>query len=106
MIDSIYVATSGMLATERALNVISNNVTNMNTPGSAGQVKAIIDSGQLAGAATLVLARPPITYDRGKNKNSFFPRLTKRPSEFHVRIPARLVASGFCLAISMTLPNE
>ncbi len=28
----------------------------------------------------------------------FSPRLTKRPSVFHVRIPATLVASGFCKA--------
>ncbi len=28
-------------------------------------------------------------------KMPFSPRLTKRPSEFHVRSPARLVASGF-----------
>jgi hypothetical protein len=28
----------------------------------------------------------------------FSPRLTKRPSEFHVRSPATLVASGFCKA--------
>jgi flagellar hook protein FlgE len=36
MIDSIYVATSGMLGSERALNVISNNVSNLNTPGFRG----------------------------------------------------------------------
>src|SRR5437879_12035202 len=30
----------------------------------------------------------------------FSPRLTKRPSEFHVRIPAMLVASGFCKALT------
>jgi flagellar hook protein FlgE len=36
MIDSIYVATSGMLGAERALNVISNNVANLNTPGFRG----------------------------------------------------------------------
>lgn len=36
MIDSIYVATSGMLGAERALNVISNNVANLNTPGFHG----------------------------------------------------------------------
>jgi hypothetical protein len=30
----------------------------------------------------------------------FSPRLTKRPSEFHVRSPATLVASGFCKALT------
>jgi hypothetical protein len=29
------------------------------------------------------------------------PRRTKRPSEFHVRTPATLVADGFCRAISI-----
>ncbi len=36
MIDSIYVALSGMLGHERGLNVIGNNVTNMNTLGFRG----------------------------------------------------------------------
>jgi len=36
MIDSIYVATSGMLGHERALNVISNNISNLNTAGFRG----------------------------------------------------------------------
>ena len=36
MIDAINVATSGMLGNERALNVISNNVSNLNTPGFRG----------------------------------------------------------------------
>jgi len=36
MIDSIYVATSGMLGHERALNVISNNISNLNTSGFRG----------------------------------------------------------------------
>ena len=30
----------------------------------------------------------------------FSPRFTKRPSEFHVRIPATLVACGFCKALT------
>ena len=36
MIDSIYIATSGMLGHERALNVISNNISNLNTSGFRG----------------------------------------------------------------------
>jgi flagellar hook protein FlgE len=36
MIDSIVVALSGMLGNERGLNVISNNVANLNTPGFRG----------------------------------------------------------------------
>lgn len=36
MIDSIYIALSGMLGHERGLNVIGNNVTNMNTLGFRG----------------------------------------------------------------------
>jgi flagellar hook protein FlgE len=36
MIDSIYVALSGMLGAERGLNVISNNIANLNTPGFRG----------------------------------------------------------------------
>ena len=36
MINSIYIATSGMLGNERALNVISNNVANLNTAGFRG----------------------------------------------------------------------
>ncbi|HEY5760119.1 MAG TPA: flagellar hook-basal body complex protein [Steroidobacter sp.] len=36
MIDSIFVALSGMRGHERALGVISNNVSNMNTPGFRG----------------------------------------------------------------------
>jgi len=35
----------------------------------------------------------------------FSPRLTKRPSEFHVRSPATLMASGFWRAMSMMLPK-
>jgi len=35
----------------------------------------------------------------------FSPRLTKRPSEFQVRIPATLVASGFWRAMSRMLPK-
>jgi hypothetical protein len=31
----------------------------------------------------------------GENENTFLSRLTKRPSEFQVRSPATLVASGF-----------
>lgn len=36
MIGSIFVALSGMVGHQRALSVISNNVTNMNTPGFRG----------------------------------------------------------------------
>lgn len=36
MLDSIDVALSGMLGAERGLNVISNNVANLNTPGFRG----------------------------------------------------------------------
>jgi len=36
MISSIYTALSGMLGYQRGLNVISNNVSNMNTPGFRG----------------------------------------------------------------------
>jgi flagellar hook protein FlgE len=36
MIDSMYIALSGMLGHERGLNVIGNNVTNMNTLGFRG----------------------------------------------------------------------
>jgi flagellar hook protein FlgE len=44
MIDSIVVALSGMLGNERGLNVISNNVANLNTPGFRGSV---VDFGNL-----------------------------------------------------------
>jgi len=43
MIDSIYIAMSGMLGHERALNVISNNVSNMNTPGFRGSTVDFAD---------------------------------------------------------------
>lgn len=36
MLDSIYVATSGLNATEQGLRVISDNVSNMNSPGYKG----------------------------------------------------------------------
>lgn len=36
MIDSIFIALSGMQGHERGLNVISNNVSNLNTPGFRG----------------------------------------------------------------------
>lgn len=43
MIDSIFVATSGMRGHERALSVISNNVSNMNTPGFRGSSVSFTD---------------------------------------------------------------
>jgi flagellar hook protein FlgE len=43
MIDSIFVAMSGMRGHERALNVISNNVSNMNTPGFRGSLVNFTD---------------------------------------------------------------
>ncbi len=43
MIDSIFVAMSGMLGHERGLNVISNNVSNMNTPGFRGSIVGFAD---------------------------------------------------------------
>jgi hypothetical protein len=46
--------------------------------------------------ATSFVLRLPIIGAR--MKIPFSPRLTKRPSEFHVRSPATLVASGFCKA--------
>lgn len=43
MIDSIFVAQSGMRGHERGLNVISNNVSNLNTPGFHGSAVAFMD---------------------------------------------------------------
>src|SRR5690348_2658074 len=43
MIDSIYIALSGMLGHERGLNVIGNNVTNMNTLGFRGSTVDFAD---------------------------------------------------------------
>lgn len=43
MIDSIYIALSGMLSHERGLNVISNNVTNLNTAGFRGSTVSFSD---------------------------------------------------------------
>jgi flagellar hook protein FlgE len=43
MIDSIYLALSGMLGHERALNVLGNNVTNMNTLGFRGSTVSFAD---------------------------------------------------------------
>jgi flagellar hook protein FlgE len=43
MIDSIFVALSGMRGHERGLNVISNNITNMNTPGFRGSTVSFAD---------------------------------------------------------------
>jgi flagellar hook protein FlgE len=43
MIDSIFVAMSGMLGHERGLNVISNNVTNMNTTAFRGSSVSFAD---------------------------------------------------------------
>lgn len=43
MIDSIFVALSGMRGHERGLNVISNNITNMNTPGFRGSTVNFAD---------------------------------------------------------------
>src|ERR1017187_1485874 len=53
-------------------------------------------------ATSFVLRLPTIG---ARMKMPFSPRLTKRPSEFHVRSPATLVASGFCRAMSMMLPK-
>src|SRR5579864_6472148 len=39
--------------------------------------------------------RASLSDHRGENENAFFSRLTKLPSEFHVRSPATLVASCF-----------
>jgi flagellar hook protein FlgE len=43
MIDSIFVALSGMQGHQRGLNVISNNVANMNTPGFRGSTVSFAD---------------------------------------------------------------
>jgi flagellar hook protein FlgE len=43
MIDSIYLALSGMLGHERGLNVIGNNVSNMNTTGFRGSTVSFSD---------------------------------------------------------------
>jgi len=43
MINSIYIALSGMLGHERGLNVIGNNVTNMNTLGFRGSTVNFAD---------------------------------------------------------------
>lgn len=43
MLDAIFVARSGMLGHERGLNVISNNVTNMNTVGFRGSTMRFAD---------------------------------------------------------------
>jgi flagellar hook protein FlgE len=43
MIDSIYIALSGMLGHEKGLNVIGNNVTNMNTLGFRGSNVSFAD---------------------------------------------------------------
>ena len=43
MIDSIQLALSGMLGFQRGLNVISNNVANMNTPGFRGAGVDFVD---------------------------------------------------------------
>jgi flagellar hook protein FlgE len=48
MIDSIIVSLSGMLGNERGLNVISNNVANLNTPGFRGSE---VDFGNLFSGA-------------------------------------------------------
>jgi len=50
---------------------------------------------RLVGRYIFVFRRPTIG---ARMKMPFSPRLTKRPSEFHVRSPATLVASGFCRA--------
>jgi len=43
MIGSIFTALSGMVGHQRALNVISNNVTNMNSPGFRGSTMNFTD---------------------------------------------------------------
>lgn len=43
MIDSIYLALSGMMGHERGLNVIGNNVSNMNTAGFRGSTVSFAD---------------------------------------------------------------
>lgn len=43
MIDSIFVALSGMLGHQRGLSVISNNVSNMNTAGFRGSIVSFAD---------------------------------------------------------------
>lgn len=43
MISSIFVATSGMIGHQRGLEVVSNNIGNMNTPGFRGSVVSFSD---------------------------------------------------------------
>jgi flagellar hook protein FlgE len=43
MIDSIFIALSGMQGHQRGLNVISNNVSNLNTPGFRGSTVSFAD---------------------------------------------------------------
>lgn len=43
MIDSIFAAMSGMQGHQRGLSIISNNVTNMNTPGFRGSTVSFAD---------------------------------------------------------------
>ena len=55
MIDSIFVALSGMLGHQRGLNVISNNIANMNTPAFRGSRTSFTDV--FVGAAPTGLPR-------------------------------------------------
>jgi flagellar hook protein FlgE len=57
MISSIFVALSGMTAHERGLNVISNNVANMNTPGFRGSTVSFADV--FVGAPPQGTGQPP-----------------------------------------------
>src|SRR4051812_37137181 len=43
MIDSMLIALSGMQGHQRGLNVISNNISNMNTPGFRGSAVSFAD---------------------------------------------------------------
>ncbi|MET0534970.1 MAG: flagellar hook-basal body complex protein [Steroidobacter sp.] len=56
MIESIFIATSGMLGHERGLTVISNNVSNMNTAGFRGSTVSFSDV--FIGASTSGLRDP------------------------------------------------
>ena len=80
------------------------DVENVDGPEPVQRGLAVFCCGitRLVGRSSFVLRLPTIG---ARMKMPFSPRLTKRPSEFHVRIPATLVASGFWRAMSMMLPK-
>lgn len=95
MIDSIFVALSGMRGHERALSVISNNVSNMNTPGFRGSSVNFTDVFFGSGAAGRAVGRQSSGGGGLDASRQFLNLRTNDPSQTDRLLDVALEGDGF-----------